>query len=211
MGDVASSLPDRSRSDRSKASEADRAVAIIPRPMSSLSHFTTYLMITETIRTLFLRELRALRREIEAYPDESSLWETRDGITNTGGNLALHLCGNLQHYVGARLGDSGYVRDRDAEFARRNVSRAEILAEIDAATAAVRLGLNRINDEDLEQPYPESIAKTTVTTGVWLMHLVAHLGYHLGQIDYHRRMVTGDATTLDVISVRELPSVTAAT
>ena len=168
-------------------------------------------MITDTIRTLFLRELRALRREIEAYPDESLLWASRPGITNSAGNLALHLCGNLQHFIGARLGNTGYVRNRDAEFARRNVSRAEILAEIDAATAAVQLGFDRIKDEDLEQQYPESILKTTVTTGVWLMHSVAHLGYHLGQIDYHRRMVTGDATTLDVISVRELPSVTAAT
>jgi uncharacterized damage-inducible protein DinB len=168
-------------------------------------------MISETIRTLYLRELRALRREIEAYPDESLLWASRAGITNSGGNLALHLCGNLQHYLGARLGDTAYVRNRDAEFARRDVSRAEILAEVDAATAAVRLGFDRISDADLEKPYPEAIAKMTVTTGDWLIHLVAHLGYHLGQIDYHRRMVTGDATTLDVISVRELPSVTAAT
>jgi hypothetical protein len=168
-------------------------------------------MITDTIRTLLLRELRALRREIEAYPDESLIWATRTGITNAAGNLALHLCGNLQHFIGARLGNTGYVRNRDAEFARRNVSRVEILAEIDAATAAVQLGLDRINDDDLNQQYPESILNTTVTTGVWLMHLVAHLGYHLGQIDYHRRMVTGDATTLDVISVRELPPLTAAT
>jgi uncharacterized damage-inducible protein DinB len=179
--------------------------------MSSLSQIHDNLMITQTIRTLYLRELRALRREIEAYPDEALLWATRAGITNTAGNLALHLCGNLQHYVGARLGDTAYVRNRDAEFARRDVSRAEILAEIDAATAAVRLGFGRINDADLETPYPEAIANRTLTTGEWLVHLVAHLGYHLGQIDYHRRMVTGDATTLDMISVRELPSVTAAT
>ena len=175
-----------------------------------LSHFTTNLMITKTIRTLFLRELRALRREVEAYPDESFLWATRAGITNSAGNLALHLCGNLQHYIGARLGDSGYVRNRDAEFARRGVSRAEILAEIEAAAAAVRLGFDRISEEDFEKPYPEAIGKTTVTTGEWLIHLAAHLGYHLGQIDYHRRMVTGDTTTLDVISVRELPSATPA-
>jgi len=163
-------------------------------------------MISETIRTLFLRELRALRREIEAYSDERLLWETRGGITNSAGNLALHLCGNLQHFIGARLGDTGYVRDRDSEFARRNVSRSEILDEVDAASAAVRRGFERIGDADFSKPFPESIAKMTVTTGEWLTHLVAHLAYHVGQIDYHRRIVTGDATTLDVMSVRELPS-----
>jgi uncharacterized damage-inducible protein DinB len=163
-------------------------------------------MITETIRTLFLRELRALRREIEAYPDEALLWATPGGTTNSAGNLALHLCGNLQHFIGGKLGDTGYVRDRDAEFARRGVSRAEILAEVDAASAAITKGFDRISDDDLETRFPELIAKATVKTGEWLMHLVAHLGYHVGQIDYHRRMVTGDSTTLDVVSVRELPS-----
>lgn len=163
-------------------------------------------MISETIRTLFLRELGALRREIEAYSDERLLWETPGGITNSAGNLALHLCGNLQHFIGARLGDTGYVRDRDAEFARRNVSRADILAEIDAASAAVRRAFERINDDDFSKPFPELIFKMTIPTGEWLTHLVAHLGYHVGQIDYHRRLVTGDPTTLDVVSVRELPS-----
>ena len=163
-------------------------------------------MITTTLRTLFLRELRALRREIEAYADERQLWEAPGGVANSAGNLALHLCGNLQHFIGARLGDTGYVRDRDAEFARRNVSRSEILAEIDAASAAVGRGFERITDADLTKPFPEQIAKMSVETGEWLLHLVAHLGYHVGQIDYHRRTVTGDTTTLDVVSVRELPS-----
>ena len=167
-------------------------------------------MITETLRTIFLREVRALRREIEAYPDESLLWATSGGITNSAGNLALHLCGNLQHFIGARLGDTGYVRNRDAEFARRGVSRAEILAEVDAASAAITKAFDRISDDDLETPFPELIAKATVTTGEWLTHLVAHLGYHVGQVDYHRRVVTGNSTTLDVVSVRELPSVASA-
>ena len=163
-------------------------------------------MISETIRAIFLRDLRALRREIEAYPDERLLWETRGGVTNSAGNLALHLCGNIQHFIGAHLGSTGYVRNRDAEFARRNVSRSEILAEIDAAIVAVGRGFDKISDADFDKPFPEQIAKTTVKTGEWLVHLIGHLGYHVGQIDYHRRMITGDTKTLDVVSVKELPS-----
>ena len=181
-------------------------LAIIRCPNLPTRQFTTISMITSTIRALFQRELRALRREIEAYPDERQLWETPGGVANSAGNLALHVCGNLQHFIGARLGETGYVRDRDAEFTRRGVSRSEILAEFDAASAAVDRGFDRISDADLTMPFPEPIAKMTVPTGEWLIHLVAHLGYHVGQIDYHRRIVTGDATTLDVVSVRELPS-----
>src|SRR6476660_2143805 len=142
-------------------------LAIIRCPNLLMRQFTTISMISSTIRALFLRELRALRREIEAYPDERQLWETPGGVANSAGNLALHLCGNLQHFVGARLGETGYVRDRDAEFARRNVSRSEVLAEIDAASAAVRRGFERITDADFSKPFPELIAKMTVTTGEW--------------------------------------------
>jgi uncharacterized damage-inducible protein DinB len=163
-------------------------------------------MITETIRSLFLRELRALRREIASYSDETMLWELRGGVANPAGSLAMHLCGNLQHFVGAKLGHTGYIRDRDAEFASRGVSREGILAEIDATTRAVDVGFARLSDADLAKPFPELIGNVSVPTGEWLLHLVAHLGYHVGQIDYHRRMVTGDARTLDVASTKELPS-----
>jgi uncharacterized damage-inducible protein DinB len=163
-------------------------------------------MMTESIRTIFLRELRALRREIEAYPNEKDIWEVPAGIGNSAGTLALHLAGNLQHFLGARLGRTNYVRNRDAEFSRRGVSRTAILEEIDAADIAITRGFERLTDLDLAQPYPEKISGTTLTTGEWLVHLVAHLGYHLGQIDYHRRLVTGDPRTVDVISVKELPS-----
>jgi uncharacterized damage-inducible protein DinB len=163
-------------------------------------------MITETLQSVFQREVSALRREVESYSNEAMLWELRGGVTNSAGNLALHLCGNLQHFIGAKLGGTGYVRDRDAEFASRGVSRDTILAEIDAATRAVDAGFARIADADLEQPFPEPIGNVPVKTGEWLLHLVSHLGYHLGQIDYHRRMVTGDSKTLDVVSVKELPS-----
>ena len=165
-------------------------------------------MISESIRTIFLREARALRREIEAYPNEKDIWTVPAGIGNSAGTLALHLAGNIQHYLGARLGRTGYVRDRDAEFSRRNVSRTEILEQLDAAGIAIARAFERLNDSDLTQPYPEKISGTTLTTGEWLVHLVAHMGYHLGQIDYHRRLVTGDPRTVDVISVRELPSMT---
>jgi len=163
-------------------------------------------MMTESIRTIFQREARALRREIEAYPNEKDIWEVPAGIGNSAGTLALHLAGNLQHYLGARFGRTNYVRNRDAEFSRRGVSRTEILEEIEAATIAISRAFERITDADLMQPYPEKISGFTLTTGEWLVHLVAHRGYHLGQIDYHRRLVTGDPRTVDVISVKELPS-----
>jgi hypothetical protein len=152
------------------------------------------------------RELRALRREIESYPDERQIWEQVPGIPNSGGTLALHVAGNLQHYAGARWAGTGYVRDRDAEFARRGVSRSEIIEEIERARAAVAVGLARVDDAQTVEDYPEPIAQEWIRTGDYLVHLAVHLAYHLGQLDIHRRVVTGSSEGVGAIRPAELRS-----
>ena len=158
------------------------------------------------VQTIILRELGAVRRSVEVYPDEASLWAERPGLPNSGGTLTLHLVGNLQHYIGAVLGQSGYRRDRDAEFARRDVPRSVLLDEIDAAQAAVERGFGALTEEALAEPYPEPVAGRAVATGDYLVHLAAHLAYHLGQLDYHRRVVTGERRSVDAVAPAVLPA-----
>lgn len=156
------------------------------------------------IAVVMTRELKALRREVESYPSDAKLWESAPGITNPGGNLVLHLAGNIQYFVGGVLGGSGYKRYRDAEFGSRDIPRADLLREIDAALAAVQAGLARVSDDDLKKPFPEAIGGMTPTTGAWLAHLAVHLGYHLGQVDYHRRIISREGTTVGALPVGEL-------
>ncbi|HLZ44415.1 MAG TPA: DinB family protein [Gemmatimonadales bacterium] len=158
----------------------------------------------EWITNVIIRELKALRREIESYPNDAALWEIPDGIANPGGNLALHLAGNLQYFVGNVLGKNGYVRNRDAEFASRDVPRAELLREIDSALAAVDTGMSKISEADLQKPYPEKIGGISSTTGAFLAHFATHLAYHLGQVDYHRRLVTREGKTVKAMALTEL-------
>jgi len=164
-------------------------------------------MLNKTLELLLVRELRAIKREIEAYPSDAAVWKTMPGVPNTGGTLALHVAGNIQHFIGSILGRDGFVRDREAEFARRDVGRHELLAGLDAAIASVQRTLPRMNEQSLTAPYPEPIARRRVGTSDFALHLIAHLAYHLGQLDYHRRAVTADATGIDAVSVRELPEV----
>src|SRR5438876_969163 len=138
------------------------------------------------LAALLDRDLRALRRELEAYPDERQIWREVPGLPNSAGALALHLAGNIQHYIGARFGGTGYVRDRDAEFARRGVPRAELVAEIERARVAIRTGLERLDPDSLDEEYPEAIAQARVRTGDYLVHLCTHFAYHLGPLDAHR-------------------------
>lgn len=162
-------------------------------------------MLRSTVQAVLRRELEAVRRSVEAYPDDASLWTERPGLPNAGGTLVLHLAGNLQHYVGAVLGGTGYRRDRDAEFSRRDLPRTVLLAEIVAAQQAVERGIAALSDDALGSPYPESIAGRTVATGDYLVHLASHLAYHLGQLDYHRRVVTGDGRSVGALAPADLP------
>jgi DinB superfamily len=167
-------------------------------------------MVTTWLGAIFARDLRALRREIEAYPEERDLWQVPPGITNPGGNLALHLAGNLQYFVGTVLGGTGYVRDRGAEFARRDVPRAELLRQVDAALAAVAQTMARLREPDLAKPYPQPVGGVTLSTGDFLLHLAAHFTYHLGQVDYHRRLLTGQVGQIRAVPLTELASATPA-
>jgi hypothetical protein len=162
--------------------------------------------LTAGIAAILDRDLRALSRELEAYPEERQIWQEVPGLPNTGGTLALHLAGNLQHFIGARWGGTGYVRDRDAEFARRGVSRAELLAEVERARKAVAAGLSRVPPGALAEEYPEVIADSHVRADEYLVHLCAHFTYHLGQLDAHRRVVTGRSEGVGALRPAELGS-----
>jgi uncharacterized damage-inducible protein DinB len=146
-------------------------------------------MIIETLKFLYNRDINKLKAEIEAYQNEGNLWRIEKGVTNSAGNLCLHLIGNLNCYIGEEIGKSGYVRDRDLEFSTKNVLRSELLQKIDETLEAVENALNSMTEEQLEAEYPIIVFEDKMTTGYFLIHLTSHLTYHLGQINYHRRLL----------------------
>lgn len=153
---------------------------------------------------MLLRDLRALGREVDAYPSDDLLWRIAPGTSNSAGTLVLHLAGNLEHFVGGVLGGTGYVRDREAEFATRDLTRADLHRRIHSAAQAVDAALSRISPEQWQAPYPIPVAGRTLGTADFLTHLATHLAYHLGQIDYHRRMLVPGSSVIDSVSIGEL-------
>lgn len=148
-------------------------------------------MLNNVLIQLYERDLGKLKSEIEQYSDEADLWKTSEGITNSAGNLCLHLTGNLKHFIGAVLGGSGFVRDRDAEFTSGGVSRADMLADIDATVAVIKSTLEKLTDDDFAKVYPIEVFGRPMTSEYFLAHLTTHFNYHLGQINYHRRLLSG--------------------
>lgn len=148
------------------------------------------IMITKTLIKLFTRDLYKLKIEIESYSNERNLWLVEKGITNSAGNLCLHLVGNLNAFIGAQLGNTNYIRQRDLEFSNKDVPRSELLKMVDDTIAVVENTLGKLKEQDLEKEYPLLVFKEKTTTEYFLMHLVTHLTYHLGQINYHRRLLS---------------------
>ncbi len=146
-------------------------------------------MLKEILLDFFERELLKLIEEIALYPEENSIWEIRPGISNSAGNLCLHLVGNLNHFIGAVLGNSGYIRQREDEFGLKNISRMELLLSIDQTILTINDTLNSFSETDFDKTYPLEKHGKMVTTRYMLVHLLTHLNYHLGQINYHRRLI----------------------
>ena len=148
-------------------------------------------MVATELSALFVRDLERLIQELQAFPDTPSAWQTAPGVTNAAGTLALHLEGNLREYIGRQLGQSAYARQRPIEFSARGVEISELVARLQGVKAMIPGVLQGLSPAQLDTEYPEAIQGKSLTTRQFLIHLLGHLNYHLGQVDYLRRITTG--------------------
>ena len=146
-------------------------------------------MLTTTLIALFERDLNKLKSELLAYQSEEVIWKTEAAISNSAGNLALHLIGNLNTYIGAEIGKTGYIRNRPLEFSAKFVPRDRLIADIEATIEVIKNALPLLTDEDYKVEYPVLVLEEKKSTEYFFIHLAVHLRYHLGQIKYHRRLL----------------------
>lgn len=147
-------------------------------------------MITDTLKSLFNRDLVKLKQEIELYTDEENIWRLDKNILNPAGNLCLHLIGNLNTYIGTVLGGTNYIRNRPEEFSLKNIPRQELISKIEATIDVVDKALSSLTEDQIKSEYPQVVLDNrVVTTEYFLVHLAGHLSYHLGQVNYHRRLL----------------------
>ncbi len=158
----------------------------------------------EALARIYRRDLSTLRRELDLYPDDASIWRSVPGLPNSGGTLILHVAGSLRHFVGAVLGGSGYVRDRDAEFAARNVPRERLAAVIESASEEVGAALAGLDPTRLAEPFPVPVGGVVLPTETFLLHMATHVAFHLGQVDGHRRVVSRNAAAAGALSIPAL-------
>jgi hypothetical protein len=150
------------------------------------------------LAALFDRDLARLHQQIEVFPDDGALWRTLPGITNSAGNLVLHLEGNLKEYIGRQLGKRPYKRARALEFSSKGVERTELAMRIAELKSTIPSCIGGLSREELEKEYPEVVLQRALSTQDFLIHLYGHLNWHLGQIDYLRRALTGDGAVKGV-------------
>lgn len=139
--------------------------------------------------SFFEDDLNKLITELELYKDEENIWRIERNISNSAGNLSLHLIGNLHTFIGKEIGKTNYIRNRELEFSQKNISRATLINSINDTIEMVRKSLNNLSDEGLKSDYPILKFSKVETNEYLLVHLIKHLTYHLGQINYHRRLI----------------------
>lgn len=144
--------------------------------------------VIEHVQSQLVKDLTAFAKEVEAWPDDAEIWLAPKGVANSAGNLALHVAGNLQSFVGGMLGGSGYLRNREEEFNRRSGTRQEVMRELDRARQVVEAVLPKLTDDVLQKEFPITKDGRRFTTEVFLLRLTVHLAYHLGQANYLRRL-----------------------
>jgi len=147
------------------------------------------IMVIDSLKKLFDRDLDRLKNELSSYKDELKLWEVKKNIKNSGGNLSLHIIGNLNYFIGAILGNNGYKRDREAEFTKNNVPVSVLLQNIDNVKTTIYNTLEGLSEGELVENFPINVFGYEMSKLFFLMHLHSHLTYHLGQINYHRRLI----------------------
>lgn len=145
--------------------------------------------MTESLIALFKRDLNAVITELQSYKNASAIWITDKNISNCSGNLTLHIVGNLNHFIGAILGHTGYARQRDLEFSTKNVPLDELIKMLKETQVMIENTLSKLSSEDLQKEYRRTPFEDFMTTEYFLLHLKSHLAYHLGQINYHRRLL----------------------
>jgi uncharacterized damage-inducible protein DinB len=143
----------------------------------------------EALIQIFDRDIDKLKLEIESFKDQRNLWITSGSISNSAGNLCLHLIGNLNHFIGAVIGESGYVRNREAEFNSKNIDSAKLIKMIRDTRDEVSSALKNFDESKLSSVYPIQVFGYDMTYEYFLLHLTTHLSYHLGQINYLRRIL----------------------
>jgi uncharacterized damage-inducible protein DinB len=147
--------------------------------------------VAEELAALFSRDLKRLREEVEAFPEQGSLWAVLPGVTNSAGNLALHLEGNLREFVGRQLGGIAYTRERPLEFSTKDLPVGDLAARMAALIETIPPVVAGLDADRLETPFPYEVQGELLPTRQFLIHLHGHLTYHLGQINYLRRILTG--------------------
>ena len=149
-------------------------------------------MLIETLKILFNRDLKRVIKEIEEYNNEVDIWKVKGQINNSAGNLCLHLVGNLNTYIGKELGRTNYVRNRELEFSLKNVPRQELITKVENTIEIINQTLDNLDEKFLATEYPILVFENKTSTEYLLVHLTTHLTYHLGQINYHRRLIEND-------------------
>lgn len=146
-------------------------------------------MLNNILANFYERDIRKLIEEVNLFKNEEDLWRITGSVKNSCGNLVLHVIGGMNYLIGTTLAHTKYVRNREQEFIQKNVKRTELISQLEALIIIINQTLNTLTADQMEAEYPIFFDKPKTSVTYVLVQLLAHLNYHLGQVNYLRRVL----------------------
>lgn len=144
--------------------------------------------LNSTLIQDFTRNFQTSAKKIHGLIDpltEEQIWTKPYPYGNSIGNLVLHLTGNLNFYLGAEIGGTGYVRNRPLEFAETSrIAKNELLDRFDEAIAIVAMVLQKQTENDWGKAYSAKGLEEIGDRLSMILQCAAHLYHHTGQMMY---------------------------
>ena len=137
-------------------------------------------MLNNILANFYERDLRKLIEEINLFKREQNLWRTYGSVK------ILHIIGGSNYLIGNKLAHTGYVRDRDQEFIKKGLAREALVVQLEQLILLIKKTLNEL---DMDAEYPMMFDDAIRSNGYVLTQLALHLNYHLGQVNYLRRVL----------------------
>lgn len=144
-------------------------------------------MLNNILSDFYERDIRKLMEEVNLFRDDQNLWKTQGAVKNSCGNLVLHIAGGLNYFIGEGLAQTGYVRNRELEFSKKEVDKQELISQLEELIPLISKTVSSLTPEQMEKEFPIFFDKPGTSVSYVLVQLLLHLNYHLGQVNYLRR------------------------
>lgn len=150
--------------------------------------------LASTISSDFLSYYQYIAEHVHKWVDpltQEQFWHNPFSYGNSVGHLVLHMTGNLNYYIGARVAETGYIRDRDREFTETEKrDKTKVMHAFDQTIAMVAATIKKQKSEDWMAAYSAEREPEAEERFMIFLRCAGHAYHHVGQLTFLSKELT---------------------